>query len=397
MSERIPIRRAVHVPSETALARSLRAPELGPRILLFSGGSALKRICHNLKDYTHNSIHLITPFDSGGSSAKLRESFQMLSVGDLRNRLMALADEGALGNPEIYALFSHRLETDATAAELREQLESMVLGRHDMVAAVPEPMRRIVQVHLRHFASRMPDNFDLRAASIGNLILAGGYLANDRDIESVIFLFSKLVNVRGIVRPTVDIDLHLAAEMASGEIILGQHKLTGKETAPLSEPIEQLQLTRDLKQLKRAGAEIDDKTRKLIMSTDLICYPVGSFYTSVIANLLPSGVGEAVCQRTCPKVYIPNFKGDPEQVNTTVCAEIDSLLEYIRQDAGSDVPTDRIMNLVLLHTDLSAYGRDVNLEGLERRGLTPLQRPILAEDGLTHDPLAVAQILLSLA
>ena len=28
-----------------------------------------------LPNYTHNSIHLVTPFDSGGSSAKLRQAF----------------------------------------------------------------------------------------------------------------------------------------------------------------------------------------------------------------------------------------------------------------------------------------------------------------------------------
>ena len=38
-----------------------------------------------LKHYTHNSIHLITPFDSGGSSAVIRRTFRVLSVGDIRN------------------------------------------------------------------------------------------------------------------------------------------------------------------------------------------------------------------------------------------------------------------------------------------------------------------------
>ena len=45
-------------------------------------------------------------------------------------------------------------------------------------------------------------------ASIGNLILAGGLLNNEGDIASVIFLFSQLVEVRGVVRPVSDADLH---------------------------------------------------------------------------------------------------------------------------------------------------------------------------------------------
>ena len=396
MSERVLLQRSVHVPDGAAIARSLRAPELGPRVLLFSGGSALRNLCRKLKDYTHNSIHLITPFDSGGSSAKLRQSFQMLSVGDLRNRLVALADEGALGNPEIYALFSHRLPDAATQSDLREQLAEMVNGAHPLVGSVPEPMRRIVQVHLRRFAEGMPDDFDMRAASIGNLILAGGYLANDRDIESVIFMFSKLVNVRGVVRPTVDVDLHLAAEMASGAIVLGQHNLTGKETTPLAEPIEQLRLTRRLDLLEDARAHIDKKTHALIASADLICYPMGSFFTSLIANLLPGGVGATVCQRRCPKIYIPNLKGDPELVATTVVDEVDALLEYVRRDAGPDATTSQVLNIVLLHTDMSVYGRDVDVDALSARGILPIIRPIVLPDGTAHDPEAVAQILVSL-
>jgi 2-phospho-L-lactate transferase/gluconeogenesis factor (CofD/UPF0052 family) len=61
---------------------------------------------------------MITPFDSGGSSAEIRKAFKMLAVGDLRNRLMALADQSVKGNPEIFLLFSYRFDANATQAEL---------------------------------------------------------------------------------------------------------------------------------------------------------------------------------------------------------------------------------------------------------------------------------------
>jgi 2-phospho-L-lactate transferase/gluconeogenesis factor (CofD/UPF0052 family) len=44
----------------------------------------------------------------------------------------------------------------------------------------------------------------------------------------------------------------------------------------------------------------------LIREAELICYPMGSFYSSLIANLLPKGVGKAVSRNPCPKVFIPN-------------------------------------------------------------------------------------------
>ena len=60
--------RLVALPDPTRVERCARLPELGPKVLFFSGGTALRDVSRRLKRYTHNSIHLITPFDSGGSS-----------------------------------------------------------------------------------------------------------------------------------------------------------------------------------------------------------------------------------------------------------------------------------------------------------------------------------------
>ena len=45
-----------------------------PRILFFSGGTALRETSRKLVRHTRNSIHLVTPFDSGGSSAVIRQA-----------------------------------------------------------------------------------------------------------------------------------------------------------------------------------------------------------------------------------------------------------------------------------------------------------------------------------
>ena len=72
---KIRVVRSVEIPDLLRISRYRKIPELGPRILFFSGGSALNGLCKTLKNYTHNSIHLVTPFDSGGSSAELRQAF----------------------------------------------------------------------------------------------------------------------------------------------------------------------------------------------------------------------------------------------------------------------------------------------------------------------------------
>ena len=63
-----------------------------PKIVFFSGGTALREVASCLTQYTKNATYLITPFDSGGSSAVLRQAFSMPAVGDLRSRLISLAD-----------------------------------------------------------------------------------------------------------------------------------------------------------------------------------------------------------------------------------------------------------------------------------------------------------------
>ena len=111
---RLSVCRSQEIPDLLKISRYQKIPELGPRILFFSGGTAINGLSKVVKNYTHHSIHLVTPFDSGGSSAILREAFDMPSIGDLRSRMMALADESILGHPEIYELFTYRMPKDLT-------------------------------------------------------------------------------------------------------------------------------------------------------------------------------------------------------------------------------------------------------------------------------------------
>ena len=133
----------------------------------------------------------------GGARREIRRAFRMISVGDLRNRLIALADQSVEGHPEIYRLFSFRLPKDKNQKELQELLQAMIHDEHELVKAIRRPMKTLIVNHLLFFVQGMPADFDLRGASIGNLILAGGYLEQEMDLDSVIFMFSKLVGVRG--------------------------------------------------------------------------------------------------------------------------------------------------------------------------------------------------------
>jgi CofD-related protein of GAK system len=392
------VQRRATLPDPVRIARCRRAPELGPSVLFFSGGNALRKLSRALKLYTHNSVHLITPFDSGGSSAQLRQAFDMLSVGDLRNRMLALADESVHGNPEIYQLFSHRLSNEQDPERLREDLDELVDGSHPLISAVPDPMRRVVRTHLRFFADRMPRDFDLGGANIGNLILAGGYLANERDIDSVVYLFSKLVEVRGLVRPVCDDHLHLRAILENGESVHGQHRLTGKECPAIESPVKRVDLVASLGSSETREAHASPEVRALIRSAELICYPIGSFYSSVLANLLPSGIGRAITEAACPKVYVPNLGIDPEQLGMSLSSAIEALLDAVRRDAGEDVEIGDVLDFVVIDSERGNYNTRLDLEVVKEIGVEILDLSLLS-DGTSPwmDSEALVHALLSLA
>ncbi|MBF0235344.1 MAG: GAK system CofD-like protein [Desulfamplus sp.] len=426
------ITRTIKLPDPVKLARLKRVPELGPKILFFSGGTALKSACQELIEYTHNSIHIITPFDSGGSSAILRKAFDMPAIGDLRSRLLALADQSLLGHHEIYRLFTHRFPEDASHKKLMEVLDTMIRGKHPLVADIPDPMRKIIRQHLHLFREFMFDDFNLQKASIGNLILTAGYLENRRNSDVIIYIFSQLVQVRGIVRPVINKDLHLAAELENGTIKVGQHILTGKEEKPLESKIVKIWICRNLDDPEPVEIPIRNKITQLIHGADLICYPMGSFYSSLIANLLPKGVGKAISTVQVPKVYIPNTGNlDPETFGMTLMDQIHTLLHYIRKDGDNGMnksvidagrqPTfggyqhpcfqhqpdyDKknsqssvcdLLNYIIIDSKNGAYEGTIDIDVLNKMGIEVIDMPIVTPETFPYiDPKKLVPLLLSL-
>jgi CofD-related protein of GAK system len=387
----------VTIPDPIKISRYQRLPELGPRILFFSGGTAINSISRVLKYFTHNSIHLVTPFDSGGSSAKLRKAFNMPSIGDLRSRLIALADESVTGHPEIYKLFTYRFQSGIEQTELVKQLEMIIRGRHEMIEPVPNPMRRIIRNLLGCFYDAMPADFDLNGASIGNLILTGGYLNNHEHLDPVIFLFEKLVGVQGTVRAVVNADCHLAADLQEGGRVIGQHLLTGKEVAPLSSAVARLSLSRRLDEYQPVSVKLRKKNRRLIQQAELICYPPGSFYSSLIANLLPDGVGAAIASNDCPKVFIPNQGVDPEQISMTLNDSLLQLMRYLTVQQPHGRP-EQLLNFVLIDSKNGSVKADLKHALWQEWGIQLIDVPLIStESAPNYDPRLLVSALLSLA
>ena len=326
----------------------------------------------------------------------------MPAVGDIRNRLVALADADAVPAAAL-DFFTSRLPADGDPDELRARLLAMGHAAHPIWRAMPEAWARAFRLHLGHFLRRMPPGFDPRLASFGNLLLAGGYLRHKRDLTPPLALFSHLLRVRGTVLPTVEESLHLAAELTDGRRVVGQHHFKA-----LPAPVARLLLTvhEPDRGAEEAGApsaatpcrpRLSPVAAEHLRSADAICYPMGSFYSSVLANLLPSGVGRAVARRECPKVFIPHTGTDAELGGLDVAGQVAAILRALREDAPW-ARTGELLHLVMVDSRHGRYEGGLGPEvvrAIEAQGVTVEDRDLVAEAEPTrHDPEAVAGLVL---
>ena len=203
------------------------------------------------------------------------------------------------------------------------------------------------------------------------------------------------MEARGVVRPVTIAIRHLAVRLASGEVIVGQHAFTGKEGKPVSSPIKEIWITRSLGDAAPASVGIRPKLGELIGTADLICYPFGSFYSSLIANLLPQGVGKAVAAAPCPKVFIPNMGTDPELVGHTLRDQTERLLHCLARDGVSERD---VLQALVVDTDESAYPGGIPLAWLRAKGIRVVRTSLVSPESFPYAcPRLISRTLLSLA
>lgn len=214
------------------------------RIVAIGGGTGLSALLSGLKHFSRHLTGIVTVTDDGGSSGDLREEFNVLPPGDIRNCLVALADQEHL----LSKLFTYRFAGK---------------GR-------------------------------LKGHSFGNLFLTamadlmGGF---DRGIAEA----SKVLAIRGRVLPVTLEKVRLRAEIADGSVIYGESKIS-KVRKPIS-AISLIPIERPV-----PGPDV----LKVIAEAHLIVIGPGSLFTSILPNLLVQGVGEAIANSSAVKIYVCN-------------------------------------------------------------------------------------------
>lgn len=360
----------------------------GPRLTFFSGGTALRALSRTMAKANVASFHLVSTFDSGGSSAELRRVFAIPAVGDIRNRLLALA------NPDtpqaMLELCASRLPKSGDKRELLKCLGSIANPGGDHWRQMPKESADILRYALGSFLKRMPEEFNPAGASIGNLMLTGLYLEMGSGFAAPVALLGGIFGIHGAIAPITEACGHMAALLENNEYIVGQH-LFGKLPAPVKSVF--LTVHNSIDSLHKEQPPVYchppllPQAEAYLKDASIICYPMGSFYSSILVNLLTKGCGRAIAKSRALKIFIPNSGHDPESAHLTIDRQAALLLKHLHEDYPEADNTD-FLHFILLDSTKGQYpgGLDKQiLRQCENMGAKIMDKDLMAPD-CRHDP-----------
>jgi uncharacterized cofD-like protein len=222
-------------------------------VVVIGGGTGTYTVLSGLKKYDDLKLKVIVNVtDSGGSTGKLRDQFGILPVGDFRQALVALAEEGN-GNNLLRELFLYRFEKGE----------------------------------------------GLKGHNFGNLLLTAltDILGSE---QRAIRAASKILRIKGEVIMVAQDDVDLVAEYEDGSVLVGE--------AAIDEPNEKHNSEVKIKKLRiQPLTEMSEKATEALNDAEYIVIGPGDLYTSLLSNIVVPGVSEVIKKSKAKIIYIPNL------------------------------------------------------------------------------------------
>lgn len=221
-----------------------------PNIVCLGGGTGQAAVLKGLKNKNFNLTAIVAVTDNGGSSGQIRRSMGIPQPGDSRNCLVSVSDAENL----ITKLFEYR------------------------------------------FAEG-----DLRGANLGNLIIA----ALTRilgDFGEAVTAANFLLKTKAQILPVSNQSTEICIELYSGKKIVGEWEIISRKNK-----------SRIKKAFLKNKIQAFPACISAIKKAGLIIIGPGSFYTALIANLLVSGITEAIKKSRAKILYICNLMSQPGQ------------------------------------------------------------------------------------
>ena len=323
-----------HIIDNLFKGRRLRS---GPKIVAIGGGTGLSVLLRGLKSITANITAIVTVADDGGSSGALREQLHIVPPGDMRNCMVALSD----AEPLMERIMQHRFDSEGA------------LGGH----------------------------------SLGNLFIAA--LAKELgDIELAMEAASKLLKINGKVIPSTKQNIRLCAEMADGEIVVGESKITkaGKK-------IHRVFL--DTLDVNVPASAID-----AVLNANIIIFGPGSLYTSIIPNLLLGQLTDAIKRSSAAKIYICNVMTQSGETDGYSASDhVQAILDHAGKVVEYVVVNNRevIQSLKELYAGKKAFPVLGDIDKIRELGVIPVEADIICETNyVRHDHTKLPDVIIEL-
>lgn len=243
---------------EGGLAKIIETHRFGPaepelHIVTIGGGTGLSTLLRGLKRHPIKITAIVTAGDDGGSSGRLRTEFNVPAPGDIRNCLVALADDETLMGD----LFQYRFETEDPG---------------------------------------------LHGHSFGNLFITALTKVSG-SFEQAIIESGKVLNIRGAVVPSSLENIVVGAEMSDGTVLRGETTIVNARSGIKRVFIDP------------PNAEAYGPAVAAILAADVVVLGPGSLYTSVVPNLLVEGITHALRITPAEKVYVCNVATQPGETD----------------------------------------------------------------------------------
>jgi len=311
----------------------------GPKIVTVGGGTGLSVLLTGMKEYTANISAIVTVADDGGSSGRLRQQFDILPPGDIRNCLVALADAPTL----MRDLFQFRFDT----------------------------------------------NSELSGHSFGNLFITVMTRLTG-DFEKAIKETSKVLALRGQVIPSTLNKVMLVAQHKDGSVTEGEDKIP-KARRPINKVC-----------LKPDASDATPDAIKAIKEARIIVLGPGSLYTSIIPNLLLKEITETIVASEAIKVYVCNVMTQPgetdgysaaDHIKVLISHSHPRILDYCIVNTG-EIPQEILKRYAQDDSYLVVNDR----RKIENMGYRVIEDDfaIVEADVIRHDPAKLAKIILGL-
>lgn len=214
------------------------------KVVCLGGGTGLSIVLSGLKKYPLHLSAIVTMFDNGGSSGKLRKDLGVLPPGDLRQCLTSLSPE-----KDLASFFNYRFERG-----------------------------------------------DLKGHNLGNLLIAGAQQAAG-SLEGALKRIAILLKVKEEIIPSTLDKAQIKALLNSGREIIGEEEI-------INYPISQFGVR---KIYLKPEVKANPKAILAIKKADLIILGPGKFFTSLIPVLLARGIREAILKSSARKIFICNL------------------------------------------------------------------------------------------